>query len=645
MPLTPRRFLPRLAFGAAAAAGAAVLAGRLADPQVSWLLRVLLTLPLVHAALRPADALLVLAAFLPLVTSVGFMLGAGGAAGLWALPLVVATLTGWNLRKAAHPEPLRIRPGLLWAAVLLIGLTLASLSVELRVDRTLRPEDPGPFFHWFRALLAAPRGTSRAFDAALVVLAGVGTFIMTAAEAPPRRIRLLSFTLLGIAASAVINLTRVAGAVYFAEDRWSMLRFLFRSARMDEHYGDVNAAASIFVLAAVTALGFALAGGARRLLWLAAAALYVTALWFTGSRIGAAAFGFGIVALFVLRAIGRGSAKQRWQALGAAALVSAAGFAVVAAMPERFVGWGAERATEYRLGFLETSSAMIRQAPVFGMGVGRHWEEFPSYAPPWMLRYYKFENAHNNFMQFAAELGFLGVAAWLLLVVGSIGGPRADDGDRAQLQGFQAGIAGFLATCLTGHPLLVVTAGTTFYLALGLLEAWRPESAYQRVGAIQPRWTRWAAAAIAAGLIASIPARWPARRSALDLEHVARGVSLWGPHDPAPRTRTIGRRALFYIPTDVTAAEFDVRRDPLVREPVTLDFLLEGRHVHRAVLDDESFRRVRIIVSESAPHRFLRVDVAVTGPTLPFRNDAVDAGAVMTRIKPIGRGLRDPERE
>jgi O-antigen ligase len=624
-----RRALTRVTYGAAALSGAVLLAARFANPYyVPWSVRAALVLTIAFSAWRPSDALLVLAALVPLATMLAVK---AGATGVWALPLAIAVLTGWAARVAATPSRIRLPPAPAWAAALLIGITAASLSVELLADRALQPLAPPPL-PWLIALLRAPGGTSQALDAALVVIAGVGLMVMAATEAVQRPMRLLSFILLGAGAAALMDLMRAATALVIADDRRTTLRFLIMSARIDEHYGDVNAAASVFVIAAVATLGFALRRRGASLAWLAASAFFAVALWFTGSRIGLAALGLAVATLFLIRAA-IGSARQRWIAAAVVAVMLASGLAVVAAMPRRFAGFGASRAVEYRLGFIETSGAMLRRHPLAGIGIGKYYEEFATYAPRWMVRYYQREHAHNNYLQIAAELGFAGLAAWLVLVMAAVWGLRRDDD--GQRLAVQAGTAGFLATCVTGHPLLPPPVAITFYLTLGVLAATRPPAA--RAIAVRRSWRPWIAALLAVALIASVPLRWPWRRRDLWLEHVARGVSQWGPRDPAPRTRTLGRHAMFYLPTDMTAFEFDVRRDPAVTAPLTLDFQLEGRMVHRVVLADERFQTVRFLVPETTKERFLRVDVTVTGPDVPGRDSAVDAGAVMTRLKRIGQ--------
>ena len=61
---------------------------------------------------------------------------------------------------------------------------------------------------------------------------------------------------------------------------------------------------------------------------------------------------------------------------------------------------------------------MIADRPVLGLGVGRYYEESALFLSPEMAWTYAFQNAHNYFLQVAAEIGLVGVSL-LLAVLGS----------------------------------------------------------------------------------------------------------------------------------------------------------------------------------------------------------------------------------
>ena len=86
------------------------------------------------------------------------------------------------------------------------------------------------------------------------------------------------------------------------------------------------------------------------------------------------------------------------------------------------------------------------------------------------------ENAHNNFLQIAAELGAVGIAAFLALLAacaGSACGGRcaARDGPDPLLAGAGAGAGAFVLTCLAGHPLLTSETAYPFWIVLALAVA------------------------------------------------------------------------------------------------------------------------------------------------------------------------------
>ena len=80
-------------------------------------------------------------------------------------------------------------------------------------------------------------------------------------------------------------------------------------------------------------------------------------------------------------------------------------------------------------------------------------------------------DAHNYFVQVAAELGLLGLACFLWLVAvpltHAIRTVRRGPGD-PRLTAILAGILAFIVTWWGGHPLLVGVVAYPFWLALGL---------------------------------------------------------------------------------------------------------------------------------------------------------------------------------
>src|SRR5207244_2791403 len=116
------------------------------------------------------------------------------------------------------------------------------------------------------------------------------------------------------------------------------------------------------------------------------------------------------------------------------------------------------RGSSYRVQFVEASARIIRAHPLFGIGVGRYYPESPLFLGPELAYIYGFENAHNNLLQIAAETGLVGFGLFAVWIAGGVAlaaRALARDPFDWRLLGALAGVLTFLATCLTGHPLLV----------------------------------------------------------------------------------------------------------------------------------------------------------------------------------------------
>src|SRR5204863_8632156 len=126
----------------------------------------------------------------------------------------------------------------------------------------------------------------------------------------------------------------------------------------------------------------------------------------------------------------------------------------------------------FRIQFAETSYRMIRARPWFGIGVGQYYPTSPLFFTPPLASAYGAENAHDYFLQLAAEIGLVGFAACAMLLAGTawlVARRLAGAPDDYRVLGLAAGVAAFLLTCITGHPLLVSEVAYSFWIAAGLL--------------------------------------------------------------------------------------------------------------------------------------------------------------------------------
>jgi O-antigen ligase len=87
---------------------------------------------------------------------------------------------------------------------------------------------------------------------------------------------------------------------------------------------------------------------------------------------------------------------------------------------------------------------MLREHPLAGLGVGQYRRLSPAYMSPLMKSWYPSQNAHNQFLQVAGELGVPGFVTFLVLVgLGAVPAARAawqtrDPLDRGQAFGVLA---------------------------------------------------------------------------------------------------------------------------------------------------------------------------------------------------------------
>jgi hypothetical protein len=180
-----------------------------------------------------------------------------------------------------------------------------------------------------------------------------------------------------------------------------------------------------------------------------------------------------------------------------------------------------------RAAFIETGIRMIATAPWFGVGIGRDYEMSGQFMPQSIYWFFFHENAHNNFLQIAGELGVIGLAAFLWLLWAAalrlVAGWKANPGDRL-LIGSAAALTAFVVTWSTGHPMLVPEVAYPFWILLGVAvaradgDAQPPSAGRVRVvspGPVFPGAVRVLTALGIVVLIASVTPR--ARREAANL--------------------------------------------------------------------------------------------------------------------------------
>lgn len=611
------------------------------------------------STVRPDAGLAAAAALIPLSQWIA------QAADLEALrlaeALVLASLAGASIRLACGsgsrlPAGPALPAGIGPAAAVLVAVAAASAAVELGLRYV--------GYSSIRSSVAdfATRvATGYLYDDQIVapglvdaarLMEGVTLVLIILAwgrRVPPLPRRLAIATLAGAAAAAAVNLSAMAMEVLAADRTAAALLGYLGGGRLVAHIGDVNATGSYFLMTTLVGIGLTFARRGARLP--AAATLAAgSAFWLAGSR----------TALFIAACAGYVAAASWFFArrpdrrrLAAAGFVLAAfitvPFAIFAAYPGRIVETiekldmdvarlGAARAVYdagawavvNRADFAVTSLRMWATEPVFGVGAGRYPALSTQFMPPVLLaRYSGGENAHNNFLQFAAELGAIGAAAllWLLGAAGlhvwrAVRTRRFGD---PLLVGASYGAAAFLATCLTGHPLLVPETAYPFWTVLGfllLLARGRPPVAAGH------RSRQAVAAAVVLAVAASSPFRVAAARRGMefDAEPPARGVARSGLFDwetdrkSGRRFRWTDRCSAFLIPAGARSVNIPLRalHAGLGEGVVTVDVAIGGQHVRRVPLLDRRWVEVPLgLAAPGHPRGQHRIELRVTPPWSP----------------------------
>lgn len=117
---------------------------------------------------------------------------------------------------------------------------------------------------------------------------------------------------------------------------------------------------------------------------------------------------------------------------------------------------------------------MVADEPTFGQGPGTFYTKLGDYYRPgdegWKPLH---ENAHNYFIQIAAETGILGLAGFLWCVSNVMvsGFTRALIGERLRTRLLTIGVGSYLLTALAQHPLVLSRQAFLFWGYLGILAA------------------------------------------------------------------------------------------------------------------------------------------------------------------------------
>ena len=317
--------------------------------------------------------------------------------------------------------------------------------------------------------------------------------------------------------------------------------------------------------------------------------------------------------------------------------------------PPEVTGRSLPKAFSFRTEMTRMTLRMIAAQPVFGVGVGTFYARSSGYFTPGFTSVVPNENAHNNFLQVFAELGLVGLVPFLWTIVAA--GAAVARGWRsgkptAVVAGGAAGLAAFVLTWLTGHPLLIFPVATAFWLVLAAVTALAGEDdlAAHATG----RWPRgrvraFAAAIIVVAAVASVPLRGRDAAEQTNLSGAALGLSPWDTGAGGERFRRMTAPVVqFYIDAGATSMTLPVRLEGNWPEQTTVDVevRLDGEPAHRVRVAGTGWDAVTLSLPPLGPSRrfrAVRLSLVSGGPwTARRRGPAVEIGVPLL-TRPGGR--------
>lgn len=390
---------------------------------------------------------------------------------------------------------------------------------------------------------------------------------------------------------------------------WFLWRYV-TGVRYSLHLPDLNAAGSLFVMAGLAAVSLAANRLLRRGAILAGLAM-VPALLLSGSRSAVAgAVAAGVIVL--VRGPGRGgnarAGARVMLPVAAVLLVLLGGIVVTSALTSDPTG-GAGASLGLRSEFAATSARMIASAPAFGVGIGRYYPRSPEFMSPHLRSIYPYENAHNYLLQQFSELGVVGGGLFVLMLTSLLAGiwrslaARPAPATLALL----TGVVAYLATCLTGHPLLVSEAAFPFWIALGAAAA-----AIPRAADAPQAWHRWMPRAVPAVLLLSLGVS-TVRANAVFPAPPDRGFHDEQQTPEGLKYRWTTRHAVAWVQPDVGFLTIDVQAPVLPgrTRPFVVRLEADGALVQTATIPAGRWTQVGVALSSRGRQPRRRIDLRV----------------------------------
>jgi hypothetical protein len=425
-----------------------------------------------------AAALLPLAKWLHMVA--GGSLTATAVSEALSLAFAVAALV------RVPPQSLDAPSWLRWPATVLGLAVITSAAVDLTSLAGVRPGQP--FLSDLWSHITVTYWTEEAGNWFVVhesirwlTVLAVAVAVERALTGEATLARVVTWTWLSAAAVATtFTVVRIVEIVAAREATpLASLLLLLTTVRLSVLHPDQNAAGSIFALLLFAVVVI----GRRRRVWLWAgpACLLLVGFVFAQSRAAIGALSLVALGYAVVRRRRMGARIAPVLAVGAVLVVIVGAWMM---MSRSHIG--VREALAVRVDLARTAVAMVVRYPEWGVGLGDYARTSRRFWPVERLASQGFgqggENAHNNFLQIAAELGLPAAAAfvWLVLPV-ALTVWRRSVADSPEHEGLALGLSVFLISALFGHPLLIPEVAIMFFFGLGLTAAHTPT---RRTGAL-----------------------------------------------------------------------------------------------------------------------------------------------------------------
>jgi O-antigen ligase len=556
---------------------------------------------------RPHDALLVTLALIPIGTLLAVVSQGTGGGDVAVELLALACLAGASLRVAALGIERTTR--LVMPTILMLAVVAASVASAVLVEQQTTAF-AGDYVRRIGQLVGRrwflqPGGPVHALALWIesLGLLLVASRVVTRADAG----RWTRTLLLASAGASLMSLVRVTEVAWRDGAAWTATFARLAGLRVFTLYPDVNAGAAVLAVAFVATFWLGLR---RRLIWLVPSVPLALALWLTGGRVEIAASLVVLAATAVAVGAGRRQPLAR-SVMAATVLIALVAVGAFTASP-RFHRSRLVTALDERMEHKAVAFRIARDHPWFGVGLGEYRRASLERMPDSLRSLYpEGENAHDNFLQILAELGPLGLGAFVWLVAmtfRSIGARNANPPAEAAALG--AGLVAFFLSCAFGHPLLMPQVSLWIAALLGVAYGMAREPIALSVSnPAEIRAVRIAVPAAVVALALSVPFR--ADLSGANLDGVAIGAAEWG-QDAGGRYRVASTRSAWFIPGDATSVRLELRWASPNEPACGVGVFADGRLID-AVAPAAAWRSFSVAVPPARGRRFRPVELRASG--------------------------------